>query len=243
MLLCVPACATTVAIIWTPTEIFVAADSAVEGKPALKFCKIRQVENVLFAVEGVPEVDAITDGKADPSKSFDVMPLAKRAATREGSVAKKALGFERDTKPLFQKLAIQQKHDAPEWYESHLHQKGALQVVFFGIDADKRPAYAAVSFGIEDASPGGIPTITVERFLCPGKDCPSLLILGEGQKAFELSKQQTFPDYVTEVRSLVEAEVQDRPKMVKRPIDVLRLSIFGPIWVAVKPQCIQGQRK
>jgi len=241
VLLCAPALATTIALIRTPSEIFVAADSAVMGEREAKFCKIVQTENTFFAVEGVAEIDVRTNGKPDPAKTFHVKPFAERAAKRSGTIAEKALGFEHEILPIFQKVVAQNKKGAPAGYKRYLSGRPeALQVIFFGMDPGNVPAYALLTLGVKDNAIGD-PTITVAKSFCPGKGCNTpndLQILGEGKKAFELSKRQSFSDYAVEVRNLVDAEIQDKPELVKPPIDVLELSVLGPNWVAVKSQCV-----
>ena len=248
VLFCVPAMATTVALIRTPQEIFVAADSAVEGKREAVFCKIRQLDGIFFAVEGVAEINAVTEGKPDPAKSFHVKQIAEHAAKRPGTIAEKALRFEHEAQPAFQRVVTQNKNDAPEGYRRYLSGRPqALQVIFFGIDPDHVPAYALVTFGVKDNAHGE-PTITVERRFCPGKDCyepADISILGESQKAMELTKQPGFPgsDLAGAVRRLVEAEIQDKPKLVKPPVDVVQISILGSRWISVKPQCLNRASK
>jgi len=247
VLCCAPAIATTVALIRTPREIFVAADSAVEGQREANFCKIEQAGKFFFAVEGVAEINVVTNGKSDPAKSFHVKLLAERAATRPGTIAEIALRFEREAEPVFQKIVAQNKKDAPEGYKRYLSGRPeALQVIFFGIDPDKAPAYALIIFGVKDNADIP-PTITVERRVCPGKDCyepADITLLGESRKAMELTKQAGFPgsDIAGAVRRLVEVEIQDRPELVKPPVDVLELSILGANWVSVKPQCVGGSK-
>ena len=242
VLFCVPAIATTVALIRTPREIFVAADSAVQGQHEANFCKIEQVGKNFFAVEGVAEINALTNGKPDPAKSFHVKTRAERAAKRPGTIAEIALSFEHEAEPVFQKIVAQNKKDAPEGYKRHLSSRPeALQVLFFGIDPDKAPAYALIIFGVKDKAHGD-PIVTVQRRFCPGKDCyepADITLLGESRKAMELTKQPGFPglDIAGAVRELVQVEIQDRPKLVKPPIDVLELSILGANWVSVKSQC------
>ncbi len=243
VLFCAPAVATTVALVRTSREIFVAADSAVEGRREANLCKIRRVGTTFFAVEGVVEINVVTGGKLDAAKSFHVKPLAERAAKRPGTIAEKALRFEREAKAAFQKVVSQNRKDAPEGYKRYLSGRlQALQVIFFGIDPGNVPSYALIIFGVKD-NPHGNPTITVESDFCPGKNCyepDDIRLLGESQKAIELTKQPGFPgsDLAGAVRHLVEAEILDKPELVKPPVDVLGLSVLGPNWVFVKPQCV-----
>lgn len=243
VLLCAPAVATTVAVIRTPREIFVAADSAVEGRREANFCKIGQIGTTSFAVEGMAEINVVTDGKSDSAKTFHVRPLAKRAAKRPGTIAEKALSFERDARTAFQRVVAQNKTDAPEEYKRYLSsRRQALQVIFFGNDPGNVPAFALIIFGVKDNA-HGVPTITVEKDFCPGKDCyepDDIRLLGESKKAIELTKQPEFPgsDLAEAAGRLVEAEIQDRPELVKPPVDVLELSVLGPNWVSAKPQCV-----
>lgn len=235
-----PASGTTVAIIWTPQEIVVAADSAVLGEQGASSCKIRQVGNTFFAFEGVAQVNATTNGKPNAAISFDVIPWAQRAAKKPGTIADKARDFEGPAKQAFQGVANRTKKNDPVGYKAFfLHPHPALQVIFFGKDPGKSPAYALISFDVwEDAH--GEAIVTSERGFCPGKDCgnPDTRILGEGKKADELSKRPGFStlERTVAVRSLVEAEVQDKPRLVKPPIDVVRLSPLGTM-LFLKPRC------
>lgn len=244
LILCViPAHATTVALIWTPQEIVVAADSAALGEAEPTFCKIRQVGNTFFAVEGMVDVFARTNGKPDSANSFHVIPHAQLAAKMKGSVADKAIAFEREVTPVLQRIVTQAKKFGPDGYKAYLlHPHQALQVVFFGMNADKTPAYALISLGVQENANGNPIVQTVEKGFCPGQGCvnPDTRILGEGEKAFELTKRPDYPgpDRAVAARNLIEAEVQDKPKLVRPPIDILRISILGPIWTDEKPQCV-----
>jgi hypothetical protein len=244
VLLCsLSATATTVVLVWTPRELFIAADSMVKGDPGREFCKIRQVVDTFFAVEGAAEISAITNGKPDTANSFDVIPLAQRAAKVRGSMSDKARTFEHESKQVFRTFALHNKQNDPAGYRANILKSEAVQVVFFGLNPNKVPAYALVALNVQEDQ-HGVPMVTVDRAFCPDRTCYSprdLQLLGEARRANELSKEPGFDwsDPATAVRKLVEVERQDKPKLVGGPIDVLRLSAFGPTWVSVKPECAE----
>jgi len=171
-------------------------------------------------------------------------PSPNAQPKRRVLLLKKLSIVERQAKDAFQRAVALNKQYAPATYKSRLlgHAQ-ALQVVFFGINPDKVPAMAVVDFGVVENGHGD-PYVTVTTTFCPGTSCngrePFLMILGENKRAIEVSKQQGFPgsDFANAARSLIEAEIQDQPTLVKPPIDVLRLSLFGPMWVSKKPQCV-----
>lgn len=235
--------ATTVVLVWTPREMVVAADSAVEGngKSKSEYCKIRQGGDTFFAVEGVADVDIASRGRT-PALSFHADALAAKAAKAPGSIVDKALTFGHHA-PLFKNIAVLTKQYEPEVYRRYFLGRAALQVAFFGLNQDKVPSYVVIGFKVGETD--GRPGVTVEVVSCPGKGCADLRILGEGQSALELWNRSTNPlssDLATVARGLVEAEIQDKPKLVGPPVDVLRLSVFGPSWVSVKPQCVGRNR-
>src|ERR1700738_3563791 len=98
LLLTVPvltAQATLVVFQWTPTQIFLAADSMVAKispqtgnrvtiKGAFQ-CKIHQVGNIFFAIIGTTDDAAI---------KVDLVPIAKRAALTKGGILEKESRFE-----------------------------------------------------------------------------------------------------------------------------------------------------
>jgi hypothetical protein len=248
-LCCVPSGATTVVILTTRQEIVVAADSAVQGKGKLNrstYCKILQAGDVFLATEGMAEID-IPGGNGHESVSFIAMKVATRAVKIPGSIAYRVGKFENEANHSFQTAVARLKEVDPEAYGHWLRDKPqALQVAFIYLNADKLPAYTVLAFGVSEDK-RGVPAVTVVTSSCPGKGCGEpldLQILGEWRKAAELSKRPGFPgsDLVTAARSLVQAEIKNNPKLVRGPIDLVRLSLLGRE-LSLKKQCTAQEQR
>jgi hypothetical protein len=248
LLLCVLARAafcTSVAIIRTPTELFVAADSlSMKGSPkgssaGPDICKIVQVGNTFLAFSGMADID-VSDAKLT---SFHGFKLAKKAARTSGTMVERGAAFTAAASAIFKRAAGLMRMYQPGSYKAELlgHPQ-ALAVVFFGMNPDKTPAYDVEQFGVSENSRGEI-IIALNSDSCPGSVCSSkddhLEIVGERDKAVSESNKPGFYTGQREydVQHLVEIEASDEPQLVKGPIDVLRVSALATDWIKHKAQC------
>jgi len=243
LLCCVHALATTVVIIRTPHEIVIASDSAVQGKDKRSSvsCKIRQAGNIFIATEGMVDVD-IGGGNGKSAIGFHAMALAIEAAKHNDSVTDIAAEFQRQARSGFENVIAQVKEVDPAAYKHWILNAPALQIAFAGFTPDKLTAYTVLSFNVSENAHGG-PIVSVVSGSCPGQGCfePSdVRFLGESRRARELSRRPGFPgpdpDLVSIARSLVQAEIDEKPDLVRPPIDSVRLSISGS-QVSFKPGC------
>lgn len=247
--------ATTLVIIRTPQEVIAAADSAVGNDDssvehganvASDFCKIVRVGNsetfLMFA--GAVDANVRHNDRPAPEFSFHGVAMAKAAAKVHGTMVEKANAFQKAALQPFTQSVLAFKKHAPALYKLRfLGHAQAMEVVFFGLNPDKIPAMAIVDFSFSEDQ-AGKPIVSPSEGSCPGTDCdprePHAEVLGENEAATRAWYKPGFytgGDLADAAQRLVNVEIQDKPQSVKPPVDVLRVSILGPTWMALKKGC------
>ncbi len=231
------AMATTVVVIRTPAEVIIAADSAetiqLNGRPAqtLTVCKIYQLESKLFfAVSGLVH-DALT--------AFNIPEIVAAASHKGGSLAEKLARAERDVQTALLHELPQVKERDPTGYAKLTDAKGAVTIMFAGIEAGV-PTATSFSLGLANSPKGSIETTTI-RDSCPG-NCPSgvrAFWFGEGAEIERLRAHGGLPPFSMPelAQFLVQSEIDARAPGVGGPVDVLRILPSGPVWLQRKQSC------
>jgi len=232
-----PAQASNIAVIRTTQEVVIAADSAGviqgDGLAATKesVCKIYRIDDALFfAVSGLVN---------DPRSGYRVPVLVDANSRGRGTISEKLENVERVVSPALLREAGEVKSRDPEGYGRLVDSKGALSVIMIGIE-NGIPSATSFSIGLTRTSDGTIQT-TVVHDSCPG-NCPS------GVRAFSIGASPAI-DAVRRRGGLpslsmadladymVQAEIDAGTVGVAGPVDVLRLTTTGPIWVRQKASC------
>jgi Proteasome subunit len=230
--------ATTIVIIRTPQEVVIAADSAAtirgDGLPLTTqtVCKIYQIDSgrMFFAVSGLVN---------DPRTGFSIPKIVAAESRDGGSMAAKLAAVEREVQAAALRELPHVKERDPAQYAKLIDSKGAVTVVFAGIDAGV-PAAAGFSLGFT-ASPNGTIEPSTIRDSCPG-NCPSgnrAFWFGDGDAIERLRATGKLPELVMPelARYLVQVEIDAGAPDVGGPIDVLRILPAGPVWLQKKPGC------
>jgi hypothetical protein len=243
--------ATAIALIRTPDEIVVAADSKqtvdvllpgfVSSRDVCKIHKIR--DHFYFAAAGYRGVVDYVTGKAAGASQggiFTVEYAVLRSYRADLSIRENVGVFERSIASFLTQSLGERQRQSPEYFKRNFSILSISDVVFFGIEDEVLVVYQLLFRA--QAEPQV--TITPTRWTCPG-DCQDSevvpVFLGE------TDAMQT--KYLTEMRSdkddglakkaaaLVDAAIATNPKTVGGAIDILRITREKSSWTQVKPEC------
>lgn len=231
--------ATAIVLIRTPTQIVIAADSAVvdsDGSSVGQTCKIRQLSpDLFFTLMGV---------HTDPNVGFDAFQQIQMVDRRGArNVSERIDGIVADLKPILEGVLTELRRRSPD--EFHRFDLGAdppLTVGFGGIEKTNLTLFIRV-FRVANVSAAGKVNLEVESHSCPGSDCPQGTIRFLGSPNPESDSQKFHAAYRNTWKddpALVSEEFLDLVKnerAVSPPFDILRLTPDGAMWVQLKSSC------
>jgi hypothetical protein len=232
---------TTVAMIYSPTQIVIAADTLfirthyVGKSTRYPICKLRQAGNIFFA-----SIGKMVD---NPDTNFSLNNLGKRSILQgKGVLASAQRLMKIGEKPIRDTISWLRTHN-PGFYNASL--KGVtypMEVVFAGFDSGQ-PVIADVYFSVEEK--GADITVTSHLKLCPSIACPDtngFSIRGHSD-AFRrymnspgFSKASLVNNPVEAVQTIIGMEAIDDPDDVGKPIDVVTITPKGHT-CSVKGKC------
>lgn len=224
---------TSILVVVNPTEIVIGADSKiqVEDKGQLivttvPTCKVYQVNGVVFA--GANLITSRT--------GYNAYAIAIKVLDGNGKFLDKVAQFERRIHDPLLKTLIGEKQNNPKSFKENLEGLIALDVVFATFE-------------------GGSPIVSFRRFICKKgkgdkvsidikrKDCSGdcakgfYRFLGHGEAANNwIAKHPSIWNrgIAEAVRHLIWVEIEDQPRYVGGPIDILRMSKDETCWVGPK---------
>jgi len=228
---------TSVVVIRTPQEVVIAADSAViiQGDgltPSTgSACKIFAVDDKLyFAVSGIVN---------DSHTGFHVPEIVASIARQGGAPSAMQTKIETEVTAAVLRELPEVKIRDPQGFEKLAKAPGAVSVMLAGIDKGV-PFATSFSLGLTRSADGSAAPVIL-RDSCPG-NCASgvrAFEVGESAAIEQLRKSGGMPALPMPelARYLVQAEIDSRAPNVGGPIDVLRITPEGPIWVQKKSSC------
>ena len=227
-----PVHATTLAIIRTPDQVIIAADSrrvwhGGDQLPQLT-CKVGAHDDVVFAMAGLVL-----------EHTFDAHALVTMVLDTPGTLEEHALVLERMLRgPLLGMLA-RIRHELPRLFAEQLASGFVLNVTLGAVrhqvaQLEMRDFYA-------ETGPDGALRLRVVRVSCP-RECPRPTeVFGVGETAAMMQHLVALPQLPEELPALaahlVEIEIADRPALVGPPVDVIRAGRAGVEWLQRKPAC------
>lgn len=232
---------TTVAVIYSPTQIVIAADTLfirthyVGKGTRFPVCKLRQAGNVFFA-----SIGRVVD---NPDTNFSLNDLGEQSILQDKGVLASAQRLMKiGETPIRDTIAWLRIHN-PAFYNASL--KGVtypMEVAFAGFDSSQ-PVVADVYFSVEEK---GADIVVVSHLkVCPGVTCPDasgLSVKGQSS-AFRryiskpgFSKKALFDDPVEAVKKIIVMEAADAPDDVGEPIDIVTITPKGHS-CSVRGQC------
>jgi hypothetical protein len=232
-----PIRASNIAVIRTAEEVVIASDSAgvIQGdglSPAKEsVCKIYRVNDKLFfAASGLVN---------DARSGYSVPATVAAGSYGGGTISEMRDRIERAASTALLDEVGEVKQRDPQGYDKLTNSSGAVSVILIGIE-DGIPVAVSFSLGLGRPSDGIVRT-TVTRDSCPG-NCPN------GVRAFSIGPSTAVE--ATRRRSglpalampelaefMVQAEIDAGTEGVSGPVDVLRLSPSGPVWIRKKTTC------
>lgn len=229
--------ATTIVVIRTPTEVVIAADSAAtiqgDGLPTVTelACKIYQLDtNLFFAVSGLVN-DRLT--------GLNIPKIVASDSHGGGSIAARLSRVESDVQTALLRELPQLKARDPAGYAKLIRSKGAVSVMFAGMD-NGVPTARSFSVGLA-LSQEGVIEANILRESCPGncRNGVRAFWFGEGRAIERLRTGGGMPELSMPelARHLVQIEIDARTPSVGGPVDVLRILPAGPVWVQRKQGC------
>lgn len=228
--------ATTIVVARAANEIVIGADSKVTdtyGKELdSQVCKIQQVGNLFFAVEGLLR---------DKATGFNVPEIVSRALQLkpDATAAEKVnilTGFL--TTELFAELNRVRRDSADEFH-TKLEGQTFLRIVVAGFE-NNRPLVFVRQFRTAFVAGGMGVTVIPDDCLADCKGEVVTRFLGETDAIDGLPEDN--PGFwkgglVAGVRRLVETEIDARSEYVGPPIDLLQINAQGARWIQKKPEC------
>ena len=229
----VPAHATTLAIIRTPDQVVIAADSLLvwyggDRRPQLT-CKLDSRDDVIFGMAGLV---------VSPENDFDVRTLVTMVLGTPGPLEERALVLERLIRGRLLGTLTRIRHELPQLFAEQLESGFVLNVTLAAV-RDQIARLEMRDFYAETA-PDGTLQLRVARVSCP-RDCPRPTeVFGVGETAAMMQHLGTLPQFPAGLpglaKRLVEIEIAARPALVGPPVDVLRVGVMVPPTMAAAEQ-------
>ena len=234
-----PIRATTLAIIRTPDQVIIAADSrrvwhGTEQRPQLT-CKLGTYDDVIFAMAGLVI-----------ENNFDAQALVTLVLSTAGTLEDRALVLERMIRGPLLGMLTRIRHKLPRLFAEQLESGFVLNVTLAAV----RHQVAQLEmrdFYVETAPDGSL-RLRVVRVSCP-TDCPRPTeVFGVGETAAMMQHLASLPQLPVQLpglaTQLVEIEIADRPALVGPPVDVVRVGVTKPppMAAAEPPRMDSGTR-
>ncbi len=227
-----PVRATTLAIIRTPDQVIIAADSrrvwhGSEQRPQLT-CKLGTHDDVIFAMAGLVH-----------ENNFDAKALVNMVLGTPGTLEERALVLERLLRGPLLGMLTRIRHELPRQFAEQLASGFVLNVTLGAVR--NQTAHLEMRDFYAETDPDGALRLRVVRVSCP-RDCPRPTeVFGVGETTAMFQHLSTLPGLPTELpglaKQLVEIEIADRPALVGPPVDLVRASDAGIEWLQRKPAC------
>ena len=232
---------TTVAVIYSPTQIVIAADTLfirthyVGKSTRFPVCKLRHKGDIFFA-----SIGTMVD---NPDTNFSLNDLGKQSVLQDkGVVASAQRLMKIGEKPVGDTISWLRVHN-PVFYNASL--KGVtypMEVVFAGFDSGQ-PVIADVYFSVEEK--GASTAVAAHLKVCPSIVCPDtngLSVKGRSNafaryiKSASFSKEAFLNNPIEAVQKIIEMEAIADPDDVGKPIDVVTITPKGHT-CSVKGEC------
>ena len=228
-----PLRATTLAIIRTPDQVIIAADSrrvwhGSDQRPQLT-CKLGAHDDIIFAMAGLVL-----------ENNFDARALVTSVLGTPGALEERALVLERLIRGPLLGMLTRIRHQMPRLFAEQLESGFVLNVTLAAV-RDQVAQLEMRDFYAETAPDGGL-RLRVVRVSCP-RDCPRPTeVFGVGETAAMMQHLTSVPGLpptgLPELAAqLVEVEIANRPGLVGPPVDVIRAGHAGVEWLRQKPAC------
>lgn len=234
---------TAIAVIRTPTEIVVAADSKevnTDGSPNTNLvCKIRRFGDSFVVVNGMAD---------NGNGGFNVFSLLDKATHISGGILEKISRFEALVKVPLEEALSRVRQKSPIEFQRNCIQTSPLGVTFFGLENNTLFMYGR-RFVVTNSVDESV-KINVERHACPGLDCPGGIaasfvapISDDAEKFQRDNPAYWKSNLVTIARQFVQMEIDKNGGEVGPPIDIVRITLRGPEWLQRKKGCADNVDK
>ena len=230
----VPVRATTLAIIRTPDQLIIAADSLMvwyggNRRPQLT-CKLDSHDDVIFAMAGLV---------MSPENDFDVHAVVNLVLSTPGALEERALVLERLVQGRLLGTLTRIRHELPQLFAEQLESGFVLNVTLATVR--NRVAQLEMRDFYVETAPDGTLRLRVVRVSCP-RDCPRPTeVFGVGETTAMMRHVATLAQLPSGLpkfaEQLVEIEIAGRPALVGPPVDVVRAGDAGVEWLRRKPAC------
>jgi hypothetical protein len=230
----VPLRATTLAVVRTPDQVIIAADSLMvwyggDLRPQLT-CKLDTHDDVIFAMAGLV---------SSPENDFSVQAFVNMALGTPGTLEDRAQVLERLIQGRLLGTLTRIRHELPRLFFEQLESGFVLNVTLAAVR--NQVAHLEMRDFYAETGPDGVLTLRVARVSCP-RDCTQPTeVFGVGETAAMMRHLGTLPQLPTALpelaEQLVRIEIADRPALVGPPVDMLRTSGAGVEWLQRKPSC------
>jgi hypothetical protein len=232
---------TSVAVIYSSSQIVVAADTlfvkdvGAGRKVRSSVCKLKNAGNIFFVSIGFVD---------NPDSNFYLNDLGRKATLKGKGVAASAQELMKIGEAPIRDTIYWLKKNNPTFYASDI--KGGhdqLGVSFFGFD-DGQPVIAVVHFSVKEQVGGKI-SVTSALDVCPNIKCwvvPNFTVLGQHtatdayRKTAGFSNAYTISHPVESAQKFIELEADGDPLNVGRPIDIVTITPKGHT-CSVKGKC------
>ena len=222
--------ATTIVLIKTPNEIVVGADS----KPFYKtnwirydsVCKIRSVGAYFYAASGWVH---------SSDRSYDSYAIAAEEAATNKTLKEIARSFAQRTVNVLQARMPQVLTYNPKAFQT-LMQEHILETIFFGVENNSLVAIDVTIDGKLENNEIVVTATILDDFYFD--------VIGEKKIAAALENTEGFwsKGLIAGVRRLVQSEIDAEPDDVGPPIDIIRVTTKGAMWIQKKSICARKQR-
>jgi len=226
--------ATTLAIVRTPTQVVIAADSLLVWyggnlRPQLT-CKLDAHGDVIFGMAGLV---------VSPENDFDAHALIGTVLDTPGGLEERATVLERLLQGRLLGTLTRIQIELPRLFAEQLAGGFVLNVTLGAVRDDV--AYLEMRDFYAETAPDGSLRLRIARVSCP-RDCPRPTeVFGVGETTAMMRHLGSLPELPTALpglaEALVEIEIDDRPALVGPPVDVVRAAPAGVEWIRRKPSC------
>jgi hypothetical protein len=218
---------TTIAIVKTPMEIYLGADSNQGwGGRVWPVCKILRCDSFFYALAGLASYGLT---------NYSIEGTVGRALRQAGTIEDRINIFVENWMWELRSALLVMKRNDPTDYERYKNYAGIFLTFLDG----ESPRALSIDLTAEGDTLLFTPTNT-ELTIKEGRGKAVCL---NGQTRHIRSFMEAHPTYVEEntptniIDTLIGVEIENVPEAVGPPIDILRLTKEGPSWFRRKEQC------
>lgn len=227
---------TSVMTIRTSNEIIIGADSFLGdeiSKTVKSICKIRQAGNTYFVASGFP----IIKGK---DIDFNVYKISAEVFSQNIPVQQKIETYDKIIKFNLRKIANTIRRNKRLFKTVFQSEDGMVVKTLLVVNTPQFPIMYQIDHSIISSAkePASVKT-SIKNFTDKLTQNEMDIVWTDDERKFcaQLFDKGIAFNVVDNIRKCIEIQSRERPKVVKTPVDILRITSSKVEWIQHKPEC------